>query len=129
MADSGHRQRVTFAHVANGSEAYPRRWIGMLVKSNCEKSTAEKLMKCGYETFVTVQQEIHQWSDRKKKIDRLMLPMVVFVRASVTDELWLRSQLTYINFSHCACFNRLTYIREKEKGICGEYMFGGVLSV
>lgn len=129
MINYGHRQRVTFAHVANGSEAYPRRWIGMLVKSNCEKSTAEKLMKCGYETFVTVQQEIHQWSDRKKKIDRLMLPMVVFVRASVTDELWLRSQSYVYKLLSLRMLQSFDiYQREGEGYMWGIHVWG-VLSV
>ncbi|MCS2958413.1 hypothetical protein NXX53_17930 [Bacteroides salyersiae] len=34
---------------------------------NCEKKTATQLGKAGYETYIPTQQEIHQWSDRKKK--------------------------------------------------------------
>lgn len=73
-------------------EAYPKRWIAVLVQSCCEKRTATRLEKVGYETYIPTQQEIHQWSDRKKKIDRLIMPMVVFVRATVREEEWLRDQ-------------------------------------
>lgn len=80
------------ANVTNGSEAYPKRWIAVLVQSNCEKTSATKLNKLGYETWIPVKTEIHKWSDRKKKIDRLILPMVLFVRISPNEENWLRNQ-------------------------------------
>ena len=80
----------------NDREAYPKRWIAVLVQVNCEKRTATRLNKVGYETYIPTQQEVHQWSDRKKKVDRLIMPMVVFVRATVREEEWLRDQ-SYIH--------------------------------
>jgi transcriptional antiterminator NusG len=82
----------SFVDGTNDREAYPKRWIAVLVQVNCEKKTAIKLGKAGYETYVPVQKEVHQWSDRKKKIDRLLLPMIVFVRATSVEEIWLRDQ-------------------------------------
>ncbi|WP_106832068.1 UpxY family transcription antiterminator [Parabacteroides pacaensis] len=82
----------SFADGTNDREAYPKRWIAVLVQVNCEKKTATKLGKAGYETYIPTQQEVHQWSDRKKKVDRLIMPMVVFVRANVLEEEWLRGQ-------------------------------------
>ena len=76
----------------NDREAYPKRWIAVLVQVNCEKRTATRLRKEGYETYIPTQQEVHQWSDRKKKVDRLIMPMVVFVKASLREEEWLRNQ-------------------------------------
>ena len=76
----------------NDREAYPKRWIAVLVQVNCEKKTATRLGKVGYETYIPTQQEVHQWSDRKKKVDRLIMPMVFFVRATVREEEWLRDQ-------------------------------------
>ena len=76
----------------NDREAYPKRWIAVLVQVNCEKKTATRLGMVGYETYIPTQQEVHQWSDRKKKVDRLIMPMVVFVRATVREEEWLRDQ-------------------------------------
>ena len=70
----------------------PKRWIAVLVQVNCEKKTATRLSKAGYETYLPSQQEVHQWSDRKKTVDRLIMPMVVFVRATVREESWLRNQ-------------------------------------
>ena len=76
----------------NDREAYPKRWIAVLVQVNCEKRSATRLNKVGYETYIPTQQEVRQWSDRKKKVDRLIMPMVVFVRATVREEEWLRNQ-------------------------------------
>ena len=75
----------------NDREAHPKRWIAVLVQVNCEKKAATRLGKIGYETYIPTQQEVHQWSDRKKKVDRLIMPMVVFVRASLREEEWLRN--------------------------------------
>ena len=82
----------SFVNGTNDREAYPKRWIAVLVQVNCEKKTATRLGKVGYETYIPTQQEVHQWSDRKKKVDRLIMPMVVFVRATVREEEWLRDQ-------------------------------------
>lgn len=39
-----------------------------------------------YEYYVPIQTEVHQWSDRKKRIDRVVLPMVIFVRFAQDEE-------------------------------------------
>ena len=80
----------------NDREAYPKRWIAALVQMNCEKKAATRLGKVGYEAYIPTQQEVRQWSDRKKKVYRLIMPMVVFVRATVREEVWLRDQ-SYIH--------------------------------
>ena len=90
------KEKGSFVNGTNDREAYPKRWIAVLVQVNCEKRTATRLGKVGYETYIPTQQEIHQWSDRKKKIERLIMPMVVFVRATVCEEEWLRNQ-SYIH--------------------------------
>ena len=82
----------SFVNGTNDREAYPKRWIAVLVQMNCEKKASTLLNKSGYETYIPIQQEIHQWSDRKKKVNRLIMPMVVFVRATVSEEEWLRNQ-------------------------------------
>lgn len=82
----------SFVNGTNDREAYPKRWIAVLVQANCEKKTATRLNKSGFETYIPTQQEIHQWSDRKKKVDRLIMPMIVFVRATILEEEWVRDQ-------------------------------------
>ena len=82
----------TLANVTNDREACPKRWIAALVQVNCERSTATKLSNAGFETYVPTQQEIHLWSDRKKKVDRILIPMTIFVKATINEERWLRDQ-------------------------------------
>ncbi len=90
--DVCQKMKESFVNGTNDREAHPKHWIAVLVQVNCEKKTATRLGKAGYDTYIPTQQEIHQWSDRKKKVDRLILPMVVFVRATETEEEWLRNQ-------------------------------------
>lgn len=86
------KMEKSFVNGTSDREACLKRWIAILVQMNCEKKTSILLNKAGYETYIPTQQEIHQWSDRKKKVNRLIMPMVVFVRATVYEEEWLRNQ-------------------------------------
>ena len=96
VEDENHKEKGSFVNGTNDREAYPKRWIAVLVQVNCEKKTATRLGMVGYDTYIPTQQEVRQWSDRKKKVDRLIMPMVVFVRATVREEEWLRDQ-SYIH--------------------------------
>ena len=78
--------------VTTDREAHPVRWIAALVQMCTEKKVGNRLMKLGIENYVPTQTEIHQWSDRKKKIERVVIPMVVFVRADEATERTLRMQ-------------------------------------
>lgn len=92
VEDVADEKICPFVNVTNDREAHPKRWIAVLVQMNCEKKSAEKLKRTGYETYIPIQQEMHRWSDRRKKVDRIVIPMVVFVRATLSDEMWLRGQ-------------------------------------
>jgi transcription antitermination factor NusG len=76
----------SFVNGTNDREAYLKRWVAALVQMNSEKKVAAKLDKMGIANYVPVQREEHQWSDRKKKIDRVVIPMVVFVRLAQDEE-------------------------------------------
>lgn len=76
----------SFVNGTNDGEAYPKRWVAALVQMNCEKKVAAKLDKMGIANYVPVQHEEHQWSDRKKRIDRVVIPMVIFVRLAPNEE-------------------------------------------
>ena len=39
----------------------------------------------GIENFVPVQQELHQWSDRRKMVESVLLPMMVFVHVDAKE--------------------------------------------
>ena len=76
--------------VTTDREAYPKRWIAALVQMCTEKKVGERLTKLGVENYVPTQTEIRQWSDRKKKVERVVIPMVVFVRTDEKTERSLR---------------------------------------
>ena len=80
------KEKSSFVDGTNDREAYPKRWVAALVHTNCEKKVATKLEKLGMENYVAIQTEEHQWSDRKKKIDRIVIPMIVFVRMGKDEE-------------------------------------------
>ena len=62
--------------------AHSRRWYVALVRMHHEKKVCERLGKIGIESFVPVQQEVHQWSDRRKVVESVLLPMMVFVHVT-----------------------------------------------
>lgn len=62
--------------------ARPRQWLVAYTHSCLEKKTAGRLTAMGIECYLPVQTEIHRWSDRRKKVDRLVIPMMIFVHVS-----------------------------------------------
>lgn len=76
------KQKSANAGPSNGTGegvAYSKRWYVALVRMHHEKKVAERLNKMGNENFVPVQQELHQWSDRRKMVESVLLPMMIFV--------------------------------------------------
>ena len=59
-----------------------RQWLVAYVQSWLEKKTAERLKTMGVEYYLPIQSEIRQWSDRRKKVDRLVIPMMIFVHVT-----------------------------------------------
>ena len=66
----------------NSKSPSPRQWLVAYVQSCLEKKTAQRLTSMGIECYLPVQNEIHQWSDRRKKVERLVIPMMIFVHVS-----------------------------------------------
>lgn len=69
------------AHGTDDREARPKHWVAALVQVRSEKAVGKKLDSLGIENYVPTQWEIHQWSDRKKKVERVVIPLIVFVHA------------------------------------------------
>lgn len=57
-------------------------WFVVYTKTQAEKKTAERLQRAGYEVYLPLVEELKQWSDRKKKIQRPLIASVVFVRCT-----------------------------------------------
>lgn len=84
------------ADVTDDRVARPKSWYAALVRMNSERSVAKQLEALGIESFVATQTEIHDWSDRRKRIERVVIPMIVFV---------------CIEESRCSELTRLSFVR------------------
>ncbi|MEG0889804.1 MAG: UpxY family transcription antiterminator [Bacteroides sp.] len=76
-----------------------KHWLAAYVRLHHEKRTRDHLLSMGIECFLPVQEEIHQWSDRRKKVELIVLPMIIFVRVDVSERalpLTLSSVLRYL---------------------------------
>lgn len=94
MQNDGHH--VSTVDVTDDREAHPKHWVAALVQVRSEKSVGQKLQSLGIENYVPTQSEVHQWSDRKKKVERVVIPMIVFIR---TEEKRMK-ELVYYPFIH-----------------------------
>ena len=90
MPSSSHSDSDPVVSVTTDREAHPERWVAALVQMCMEKKVGERLTKLGVENYVPTQTEIRQWSDRKKKVERVVIPMVVFVHTDEKTERSLR---------------------------------------
>lgn len=86
----------TTAIGADGREALSKHWVAALVQVRNEKAVGKKLTDLKIENYVATQWEIHQWSDRKKKVEQVVIPMIVFIH---TDKVSERKIITY-SFIH-----------------------------
>jgi transcription antitermination factor NusG len=61
-------------------------WNVLHIKPRAEKKVTESLKNIGVNVYCPVVEEVRQWSDRKKKISKPLLPSMVLVReGSFTD--------------------------------------------
>lgn len=83
-ADRNERNSLPVNGTGNGV-ARPKHWYAAYVRLYHEKKISIQLSKMGIENFLPVQEEVHQWSDRRKKIERILIPMIVFVRVTPAE--------------------------------------------
>ncbi len=62
------------------------KWFVAIVNSRHEKSVAESLLNLNVECYVATQKEMRVWKNGKRKIiDRVVIPSMVFVRCTDKD--------------------------------------------
>ena len=65
-----------------------RHWFVAIVNHNSERKTADVLSSRGYETYVASQPEYRVWRNgRRRLIDRVVIPSMLFVRCSERERL------------------------------------------
>lgn len=69
---------------ADGAASVPcSKWFVAIVSNNTEKACAERLTRLGVENYVPVQTVVRVWKNgRKAKVDRVVIPAVVFIKCS-----------------------------------------------
>jgi|SRR5690554_113664 len=75
-----------------------KRWLAAYVKMHHEKKVRDKLTSMGIKNFLPVQSEIRQWSDRKKKIERTLIPMMIFVFVDTQEQLTVIKQTSVLRY-------------------------------
>ena len=78
--------RILPADVTGRGVACSKRWLVAIVRMCHEKKTSLRLTQMGIENFLPIQQEYHQWSDRRKKVDRVLIPMMIFVHVDIHEQ-------------------------------------------
>lgn len=62
-------------------------WYAIHVTAQHERKVAVGLQALGFETYVPVRRELHRWSDRKKWVDVVLAPNLVFVRLAMCNKM------------------------------------------
>lgn len=71
----------------NPTDISERHWYVAYTKLFHERKTAENLQKMGIRSFVPVREEIHQWSQRKKKVMKVLIPQMIFIYGTNQERL------------------------------------------
>lgn len=90
-------ERETPVNVTDGREARSKFWIAAYTRPKSEKKAAGELAIAEIETYVPTQVQIKQWSDRKKKVEVVVIPMVLFAKVSTEEVLTVKNHHLIIN--------------------------------
>lgn len=111
--DTGKTEQRPGDSLLTGEQSNPhsntKHWVAALVQMNTEKKVSSLLSNLGYTNYVPTQTEIRQWSDRKKKIEKIVIPMVVFISVDKEEEKKLR-KISYI-------YKFISYPGQKEPAV------------
>ncbi len=59
-------------------------WLVFYTKARWEKKVYSNLSRFGFEAFLPLVKELHQWSDRKKKVEVPLFRSYIFVQAELS---------------------------------------------
>ena len=62
-----------------------KHWYVAYVKPFFERRIADELTSLLYSVYLPVQKEVRQWSDRKKLVDRLVIPRILFIHSTPAE--------------------------------------------
>ena len=80
LSEAPEEVRKAFAKPATDPDK--QQWMAVYTHMHHERKVADALQTMGIESFVAMQEELRQWKDRRKKVMRILIPMIVFVRVN-----------------------------------------------
>jgi len=87
--------------VSTALESKKACWYALHTRSRHERVVAQRLRECGLETYLPMVQEVHRWSDRKKKVEVPLFSCYVFLRCELNPKnrnhvFWIDSVLGFV---------------------------------
>ncbi|MEG1685764.1 MAG: UpxY family transcription antiterminator [Bacteroides sp.] len=67
------------SNVTGNGVARPKHWLVAQTHIHHEKKVSLNLTKMGIENFLPIQKQYRQWSDRRKLVEQVVIPMKIFV--------------------------------------------------
>jgi transcription antitermination factor NusG len=95
-------------------EAIGEHWYAVQTRSNFERRVAEGLQLAGVTHYLPVFAEVHQWSDRKRCIERPVFPGYVFVRLPKTPAARLSALKIHGSVRIVGCGREIEAIPDRE---------------
>lgn len=77
---------MTNSTTTTNKAAKEKRWLAAYTRMHHEKKTHDRLTAMSIESFLPTQIVERQWSDRKKKIERVLIPMMIFVHVNAEEQ-------------------------------------------
>jgi transcription antitermination factor NusG len=99
-------------------------WYVMYTTSRAEKKVANRLREKGLEVYLPIIEELRQWSDRKKKVQKALFNGYLFVKTAKSN-LWEALQVPgavkFVNFA-----GEYATVRQKEIDVIHRVLETGV---
>ena len=112
--DDNLTRRHSSSDGTDDREARPKFWIAAYTRPRSEKKAALELSKSGIEIYVPVQRQLRYWSDRKKLLDVVIIPMIIFAQVSVDEILAIKRHPLIINILSIPGQNTPAHIPESQ---------------
>ncbi len=91
-----------------------KQWLVAYVKMHHERKVRERLDSLGIENFLPIQKVLRQWSDRKKMIEKVVIPMMIFVRVSPDERKTVLTTPSVLSFMMLRGTRKHAIIPDKE---------------
>ena len=78
------------ANGADDREAHSKFWIAAYTRPKSERKAANDIAKdphTNISTYAPTQKKIKQWSDRKKEVETVVIPMIIFAEVSGDEDI------------------------------------------